>query len=321
MLGLCEKLCFHSIGFPCERGTALLQEQIRYEQEVLALRERYRDPDQAGLLGQMLDQARQLNQVNLQNIDTQFKDLGETIAQVAEDALGQFFEDIFTGSKTAGEALRSLAQSILRTFAQMAAKNLARSIFGSLGGAFGGFFGGGGGAASTATGFWGWADGGTIPNYDRGGRVLPDAVADVMRSLIPGVDAGFRREGTKAALGIFTPGEEILSLRTGEAQRYQLLKKSLGSNPLQSIMSGNFAYGGTVGINPAILNGDMGIRAPLVPVSSVLQMQSGRGASGGGGNITINYEVKTPDANSFRRSQYQIDKDATVAAKRVLNRK
>ena len=300
---------------------ALLQEQIRYEQEVLAIRERYRDPAQSGLLAQTLEQARQLNQVNLQNIDTQFKDLGETIAQVAEDALGQFFEDIFTGSKTAGEALRSLAQSVLRMFAQMAAKNLAKSIFGSLGGAFGGFFGGGGGAASTATGFWGWADGGTIPNYAQGGRVLPDAVAEVMRSLVPGVDAGFRREGTKAALGIFTPGEEILSLRTGEAQRYQLLKKSLGSNPLQSIMSGSFAYGGTVGINPDILTGDMGIRAPLVPVSSVLQMNSGRGSSGGGGNVTINYEVKTPDANSFRRSQYQIDKDATVAAKRVLNRK
>jgi len=300
---------------------ALLQEQIRYEQEVLALRERYRDPAQAGILSQTLEQARQLNQVNLQNIDTQFKTLGETIAEVAEDALGQFFEDIFTGSKTAGEALRSLAQSVLRMFAQMAAKNLAKSIFGSLGGAFGGFFGGGGGAAaSTATGFWGWADGGTIPNYAQGGRVLPDAVADVMRSLVPGVDAGFRREGTKAALGIFTPGEEILSLKTGEAQRYQLLKKSLGTNPLESIMTGNFAYGGTVGINPAILNGDMGIHAPLVPVSSILQMQSGRGGSGGG-NVTINYEVKTPDANSFRRSQYQIDKDATVAARKVLNRK
>ncbi|MFZ9737742.1 MAG: tape measure protein [Prochlorotrichaceae cyanobacterium] len=298
---------------------ALLQEQIRYEQEVLALRERYRD--QPDVLGRMLDQAAQLNQVNLQNIDTQFKDLGETIAEVAEDALGQFFEDIFSGTKSAGEAFRNLAQSILRYFAQMAARNLARGIFSKLGGAFGGFLGGGGGAAFTSPAGWsGFAYGGTVPNYAEGDRVVPDTIAEVMRSLVPGVDAGFRREGSRAALGIFTPGEEILSLKTGEAQRYQLLKRSLGKNPLQAIMSGSFAYGGTVGINPDILTGDLGIRSPLVPVSSVLQMQSQR-SSTGGGNVTINYEIKTPDANSFRRSQYQIDKDATIAAKQVLNRK
>jgi tape measure domain-containing protein len=297
---------------------ALLQEQLRYEQEILDLRIRY--VEQPDVLGDMLSKAERLNTLNLQNIDSQFKSLGETIAGVAEENLGQFFEDIFSGTKSAGEAFRNLAQSILRYFAQIAARNLTRGIFSRLGSIFGGAFGGGGVGAFTSPGGWsGFKYGGTVPNYAQGGRVLPEFVSELLKEAVPGVKTAFIREGSKAALGVFTPGEEVLSLRTGEAQRYQLLKKSLGDNPLQSIIAGSFAFGGTVGINPEILSGNFALNSPRLPISSVVQMGGGR--SSFGGNVTINYEVKTPDANSFRRSQFQIDRDATIAAQKVLNRK
>lgn len=284
---------------------AILQENLRYRQEIIDLKIRYQD--QPEILDELKRKASDLNNLNLQNIRSQFKGLGETITDVAQNALTQFFDDIFTNTKSAGDALRNLATTILKTFAQTAAKNLSTNIFGSLlgkGGLFGGIF----------------KEGGTIPHYDDGGRVVPDPVSELLQQTVPGVKTGFIQEGSHAVLGVFTPGEEILSLRSGEAQRYQLLKKSLGSNPLKSMMAGNFAFGGTVGINPEILSGNFGGYSLSLSGANLMDLQ-GRSGQYGGGSVTINYEVKTPNADSFRRSQFQIDRDATLAAQKALSRK
>lgn len=307
----------------------LLQENLRYQQQVVELRERYKDPAQFDVLQRLLDQAAQLNSLNLDNINAQFKGLKETILDVAQNALEGFFNDIFSGTKSAGEAFRDLAKTILKYFAQMAAQNITRSLFGGLfgggggGGFLGGLFGGGAksfGAASLAKPFFSFASGGTVAHYAEGGRVLPNPLSEVLRSNIPGVAEGFRKEGHGAVLGVFTPGEEVLSLRSGEAQRYQLLKRQMGPNPLAGILAGNFAEGGTVGINPEILSGNFGRSPSMISMSSFHQMQANSGRYYGG-NVTVNYEIKTPDADSFRRSQYQINRDSTLEAKRVLARK
>lgn len=113
----------------------------------------------------------------------------------------------------------------------------------------------------------GFKEGGTVPNFATGGtvdknytssrswgnpnrdalnRIVSPGLTSVFSKSSKPIRSAFSREGNKGVLAVFTPGEEILSLKTGEAQRYQALKRELGINPLQEIFAGNFANGGTV---------------------------------------------------------------------------
>jgi murein DD-endopeptidase MepM/ murein hydrolase activator NlpD/F0F1-type ATP synthase membrane subunit b/b' len=88
-----------------------------------------------------LEQMSTLNEARRQKELQQVADQGNTakqyyatVAESAREATQQFFEDIFTGTKSLGDALNSLLTSILKAVAQMAAANITKSIFSSFGG-------------------------------------------------------------------------------------------------------------------------------------------------------------------------------------------
>jgi tape measure domain-containing protein len=82
-------------------------------------------------------------------------------------AFGQAFQDIASGSKTAGEALSGMFQSIAASFLDMAAQMLAQQAVLAILGAFGGGLGGGGADPFARSRFGGrpqlFADGGRPP--------------------------------------------------------------------------------------------------------------------------------------------------------------
>jgi TP901 family phage tail tape measure protein len=150
---------------------AIAQEGLRYKQQLLDLDSTYKDQPQ--LLTELKQKASELNQLNLSNVKDQFKSLGETIQDAAANSLTQFFTDIFSGTKTAKQAFRDMALSILKTIGQMASQMLASSVLKSFGGLFGksgggGFFsnlfGGGGGGGFSLSSL------GALPSFHDGGH-------------------------------------------------------------------------------------------------------------------------------------------------------
>ena len=180
-------------------------------------------------------------------------------------------------------------------------------------------------------GISGFADGGTVPNYADGDTVksarvanLPFGVAqgkpfgvaqgkpfgnaqgkpfgNAQGKPFKGIQDALRKEGPRGVLAVFTPGEEILSLRTGEAQRYQALKMQLGKNPLAKI--GNFADGGTVAENLLA-----GLPMPSNNMSARLPNGFGQNVTNnnyqqGGRSVTVN--VTAPNPSAFNASERQI---------------
>lgn len=155
-------------------------------------------------IAELRGQAEQLNQLNLSNIDQQFKDLGETITDVTKNAMGTFFSDILSGTKSVGDAFKDFIGNMLNQVAQLASNALLSEIFGGStgfaqqdggilsafggankqksGGGIGGFFssvmggGGGGGLGGVlgfASGLLGFNQGGSVPGGYGGGDRQP----------------------------------------------------------------------------------------------------------------------------------------------------
>lgn len=198
----------------------------------------------------------EINQINLQNIDKQFKDLGETIASVAEGALEEFFSSIFTNTKSIGEAFRDMALTILRSIAQIAAKQVVLSILGRGGGAFAQLFG----LIKSGT-----------PAYATGGAVEGPG-SGTSDSILARLSNG---EFVMRASAVRHWGEDFLSdLNNMRSPRLAFTANSIGN-------SGN----------------PKSVSSP-----------------------TIVMHVSTPDANSFRRSESQIGRDAGEMYRRNLLR-
>jgi tape measure domain-containing protein len=234
------------------------QEGERYQNQVAgieALRGTTRYTNEE--LDAMLQKAEQVNSLNLANIDGQFKDLGETLADIGKNSLGTFFNDILTGSKTASEAFKDLIGSILSQVAQLAVNSLLKDLFGGggglgglfgggggaadgggLGGILGGLFGGGGGAAAGGGGGLGGAIGGLasmfIGGFADGGEIKPQD-HDAYRSGYGAISEALKREGSNSVLAAVTPEETILTVE--QSRKY----KQLGGEEIF-----NFKKGGTV---------------------------------------------------------------------------
>ena len=128
---------------------------------------------------------------------------------------------------------------------------------------------------------------------------------------MPSLRGAFRREGSKGVLGVFTPGEEILSIKTGEAGRYQALKKRLGINPLAKI--GNFAQGGTIDIAANVTSGFSNQR-PTFDLSGLSRVNSSSLTTTK--IVNLNQTVVTPNADSFNLNQDQRNQDLLESLRR-----
>lgn len=347
-----------------QREAAVNSEMMRYKQQIQQLKQSYAgEPEK---LAQLLKNAKELNQLNLDNIKLQFKSLGTQLQELSFNNLQGFFSNLFTIFNTGGERQQQILQAnldyaqklneahdkfkrnpaelaqaknrlkelnnqkldgirnefnlfnrvvnfakqavseFLKSFAQMMARRAAAGIFKSLGLGLG----------------LGFKNGGTVPNFSQGGtiadkesRIVPSPISSHLKSSSLPIRQAFNREGSKGVLAVFTPGEEILSLRTGEAQRYQALKQELGYNPLQSVFAGNFATGGTIERN---LLSNINTRPSSVRFDgSSLNRGTTNNINRSG---TVNINVTTPDADSFRMSEYQLGLDAAESLRRSMKR-
>lgn len=133
-----------------QQQLAMDKENARYTAEQDSIKqEYYLNPE---LRDKLLGQAQTVNQLNLEGIDSQFKDLGETIQDVTKNALQSFFDTFIQGGDMAKAALNVLTSALSGLASQFVA--------GGLNQLFGGLFGGAGGAIASA--IPGFADGGMV---------------------------------------------------------------------------------------------------------------------------------------------------------------
>jgi GH24 family phage-related lysozyme (muramidase) len=95
-----------------EAEAARMEEQFRYKQELLQIEQQiaaakgkaneYTEQEIAALQAN----AEAINKINLEGISQQVKTLGKDLLDVGKNALGSFFGDIISGSKSAGDAFK-----------------------------------------------------------------------------------------------------------------------------------------------------------------------------------------------------------------------
>jgi len=136
----------------------------------------------------------------------------------------------------------------------------------------------------------------TVENYRDGGGVfaLGQSVAEAMK-----------REGAGAVPIVASIGEEVLSYQNGDAQHYRYLKNTGEWDNLKTMKNtpkvNNYRGGGSVGAIASNL--------------SNRTINNNKSQS----NTTINAPiiVSTPDANSFRKSQKQIERERKIRMERL----
>jgi len=151
--------------------SAIEEENLRFEQEKFDIEQRY--SDNAPFRDKLLEQADAINKLNIEDIDSQFKDFGETLADVGLNGVGGFFNNWITGSESAGEAFEKFGKQILAMIAQMIIQFIALAIYRALAGA-------GGGAVSSS------APGSTFSGFPS----TPGVVAAASGGLIRGPGTG-----------------------------------------------------------------------------------------------------------------------------------
>jgi regulator of sigma D len=105
------------------------QERLRYQQQVIDIK---RNPNPYEVEEQLAIAA-QINQLNIERIDSQFKGLGETITDLGRNGLADFFTNTISGTKNLSDAFGEMAQSILKSLANMMAQLATVELFKLLG--------------------------------------------------------------------------------------------------------------------------------------------------------------------------------------------
>ena len=277
-----------------DKQRQLLEQELAYNKELLGLEEKYRD--NPGALDFARDRVKKLNDEKLDKIKSEFNVFNRIV-------------------DSARQAVINLLKEIARMAAVKAASSILTSIIGGgTGSAMGSAMGGGTttsmnfGSSSAISAFTA-SEGTTVDD-----RVVDKSVSSRLSTISPSIQKAFKREGSGGVLGVFTPGEEILSIKTGEAGRYQALKKKLGIDPLKRIFAGNFASGGTVDVEGNLLS-QLRSRNPSSTVKIGRAIPTQKQVIN---NVTnFSASIVTPNADSFRESTYQRQQDIAEALLRA----
>jgi tape measure domain-containing protein len=139
--------------------------------------------------------------------------LNKGLEAIGNSGLGDIFKSLVRGGKDFLDVLEGIVGKV----ADLAIDLAVNALFsGPLSNLFGGSFLGGIGLFNK---------GGTVGNYAGGGAV----------------SAALRREGPRSVLAALTPGEEVLSVRNGDAQAFRRIKRSGVWNNIKG-----YSRGGTV---------------------------------------------------------------------------
>ena len=259
-----------------------VQAQMQREQVGFDLQSRLRQIDEmarssgmaAEAVAQLRDNAQQLAEVKLDNINNQVSVMGQVVPAVQQGFQG-FFSGILSGTQSVGEAFKGMLESILNNLANLASQLITNELFGGLfgmgngnnmmgggggflgmltgkgggGGGFGGILpgkgakGGGGGGFlgallgggdSGGGGFLGSLFSGVLSLFSEGGEVEPEDHRGY-REGYGQISKALKKEGTRSVLAALTPGEIVLNVH--QAKRY----KEMGGERIF-----NFAKGGMV---------------------------------------------------------------------------
>ena len=284
-----------------DKQRQLLEQELAYNKELLGLEEKYRN--NPGGLDFARERVKKLNEEKLDKIKSEFNIFNRVV-----------------------DAARQAVIFLLKEIARMAAVKAASSILTSIIG--GGVGAAAGGAVSSGTKMsLDTSSSSAISAFTaKDGITVSRPISDRLQQMSPAIKSAFKREGKQGVLGVFTPGEEILSIKTGEAGRYQALKKKLGIDPLKRIedtssglrplgsavrFAGNFAEGGTIDIEGNLLSqlntSNQPVNLKMAKMASPPQKQVINNVTNFSANIV------TPDADSFRESTYQRQQDIAEA--------
>jgi CII-binding regulator of phage lambda lysogenization HflD len=297
--GFFQNVALNFFDGKAEQDRAYMEERLRYAEELVSLENQYKEDP--GHLAHLKNRVRELNEQKLDKIKNEFNVFNRVI-------------------NLAGQALLEFTKQLAAMAAQYAAAKFMSSIVKNF-------------AAPAINAKYG----ATVPNYSDGGRVVNPIAAAVLANSVPSVRSAFRREGRQGVLGVFTPGEEILSIKTGEAGRYQALKRRYGVDPLKALGSRyevvgsrygknllpttyyplpNYSQGGTIpDVNSSILSGFNSSR-PRIDLSGISEVRSQK--SEVRRTVNVHTTVVTPNADSFRLNQDQMNQDLVERMRRGI---
>ena len=274
----------------------LLEERLRYAEELVSLENQHKD--EPGKLAHLKNRARELNEEKLDKIRSEFNLFSRTV-DMAKQAVMEFVKQLAVMA------------------AQKAAAKFLTSILGS---AIGGFSGGGvsavGNDYGSGAGIGAFvADKGTTVGDSIKSRKISDRNTSVLKSKFPGIAKAWNAEGEGAQLGVFHTGEELLSRKTGEAGRYQMLKREYGINPLDKVL--NYSEGGSIGdVSSNILSGFSNLR-PRIDLGAI-DSRGKRNRAMPSKTINISQTIVSPDADSFRLNEDQRNQDLVERLRRGI---
>ncbi|MEO0015069.1 MAG: hypothetical protein RLZZ535_3458, partial [Cyanobacteriota bacterium] len=275
---------------------ALLEERLRYAEEVVGLENSNRDTP--GKLAHLKNRARELNEEKLDKIRGEFN-LFSRVIDLARGALLEFVKQLalLAAQQAASKFISSILGSLLNAGAGAAVGSPAK---------VGNDYGSGAGTFTASEGI-------TVGEIKS--RKLTPRVTNLLRGNYPGVAQAWRAEGEGAQLGVFHTGEELLSRKTGEAGRYQALKYKLGINPLAKIP--NYAGGGTIQSAGANALSGFSASRPRIDLSGLNNRGTAEGVRASK-TINIKTTVVTPNADSFRLNQDQMNQDLIERLRRGI---
>ena len=231
----------------------------------------------------------------------------QSLGTILGDKIGNATSDKSLGStlgKEAGQMLGGTSGNGGGGSYSNVYSSLASTAISSVGGTSGIFKG----ITSLLGGIFGFAEGGTVPsrvqNFLSGGSVGKTSSHAVLGSA---VHQAMVKEGHGAVPIVAHAGEELASAKTGDAQLLRSLKASgswtaLKENRTHTVDS--FDGGGTVGKTGSVASNVGKSFARSNQPTQVTQ------------HYTTNVDVHTPDANSFRKSQTQINQEQSLSQQR-----
>lgn len=251
-----------------------------------------------------------------------------------KSALGDAFFDVATGAESAGDAVENMAKRIHSAITKLVAQNLAEQLFKSI-------FGEPGKSGSINPGeviasFLGFKQGGLVNGYADGGLIAGPGTgtSDSIAAAVPAGSfvlkaAAVRRYGVGAlnrlaGLADAPRGADQVPVKVsnGEYLFGPGIVNRLGRqffdrlNGMRISQAGIADYLGSVqryATGGLVLAGGGSVSLDAVEPAR---------KSGGNGNgaVNLNMTVMTPDANSFRKSEGQLGRDAAIAFQRSLAR-
>ena len=325
-----------------QKEKQLLEERLRYAEELVQLENQHRE--EPGKLAHLKNRARELNEEKLDKIRSEFNLFSRTV-DMAKQAVMEFVKQLAV--MAAQQAAAKFLTSILG--------NALGNVGGGGVSAVGNDYGSGAGIGLADSTAFGWrnapafgafvADEGITvgqPGGSPGGlrlrgaksassslrrcgatsvrssaRKVNDRSTSMLRRSFPGIASSWNAEGEGAQLGVFHTGEELLSRKTGEAGRYQMLKREYGINPLAKVL--NYSEGGTIpDVGSNILSGFSNTR-PRIDLGAInIRPRSDRTLGQAGTTVYLSETIYTQDADSFRLNEDQRNQDLIERLRRGI---